>query len=288
MKQKRSRRPEPPQAVVWKPRYAVAVAQMQTGRDLARNRRVILEQIDEAARKHRARMVVFPETALSGYGPSHYERGLAEIDFRELARATQAVAAAARKRRIAVVVGTTVREDGRYYNSALTFGPDGNLKGRYDKIQLTGAANRTGDAACFEPGAAPGLSPVTVAGVKVGVAICLDMRYPELWRLLALQGARVLAHPTAAFGREGLYKIPAIRANISSRASENGCWFLHANNAGPHQFSHSCILDPDGLVVVEAQPDCEQVIAAKIDPAWAGRGRFIETRRTDVYELRKR
>lgn len=279
---------EPPQAVVWKPRYVVAAGQMQSGPDLAHNRRVVLDQMHEAARKRRARMIVFPETALSGYGPAHYPNGLRDIDFTYLKRATQDVRAAAKKLKLAVVVGTTIKEGFRYYNTALTISPRGQLAGRYDKIQLTGASTRTGDAAQFAPGAATGLKPVLVDGKKIGVAICLDMRFPELWRMLALQGARIFAHPTAAFGREGLYKLPAIRANISSRASENGCWFVHANTAGPHQFSHSCIIDPDGLVITQAQPDSEQVITAAIDPNWRGRGGFISMRRTDVYELKLR
>ncbi|MBI3831257.1 MAG: carbon-nitrogen hydrolase family protein [Planctomycetes bacterium] len=277
-----------PQAVVWKPRFVVAAAQMQTSADLARNRRVILKQMEEAAQKHRAKLVVFPETALSGYGPTHWEGGLRALDFRALARSMQDVLDAARQLKIAVVLGTTIKEGPRYFNSALTISPNGKVVGRYDKLQLTGAANRTGDAAHFTPGGAARLKPVMVAGVKLGALICLDMRYPEIWRLLALQGARVFVHPTAAFGREGLYKIPAIRANISSRASENGCWLVHANSAGPYQFSHSCIIDPDGLAIAAAQPDCEHVIAAAIDPAWKGRNNFIAARRTDVYELKVR
>ena len=215
--------------------------------------------------------------------------GIARIGPRRadaiLRRAEQDVRSAAKRHRISVTVGTTIREKGAYFNSALTFGPDGRRLGRYDKVHLTGVSRGTLDAAHYTGGAGKLLRPLTVAGVRVGVQICLDMRYPEPWRLLAVAGARLFLHATAAFGRDQLWKTEAVAGNLSSRCSENGCWMASANVAGPFQYVTSRIIDPDGLTVVSALPETEQVIAAAIDPEFKGQMGFLETRREDCYRL---
>ena len=283
---------EPPQAFLWKPRVIVACGQMQANEDLERNRRVALKQIEEAARKHKAKLIVLPETCLSGYGPAHWLGGLAAIDYFYLKDTETAVRNAASKFKIAVTVGTTVREGTptkpKYFNTALQINESGEVLHRYDKMHLTGTPTRTLDAAVFEFGSVKNLRVIEQAGLKTGTQICMDMRYPEGWRLLALAGAKVFLHPTACFGRDQLWKTDPVHANMSSRASENGCWFLSANLAGPFQFATSRIIDPDGIVVVEAQTDCEQVISAGIDPEFHGRGNFLPGRRTDIYRLEKR
>ncbi len=281
--------PEPPQVFVWKPRWVVACGQMELRGDLERNRRIALEQIDEAARKHRARLIVLPETALSGYAPSHWALGCASIDFKTLAQAETDVRALARKRKIAVVVGTTTRVRKKFYNTALIIERNGRLAGRYDKLHLTGIGAQCGDAACFAAGERRHFKPLRVAGVKAGVQICFDMRFPETWRVLAMRGARVLLHCVAAFGREGVWKREPLEGTLSTRASENACWLASANCAGPFQYVSSRIIDPDGMVVTRAEYDAEQVISAAIDPDCAGRsGGYIPFRRTDSYRLERK
>ncbi|HYF52435.1 MAG TPA: carbon-nitrogen hydrolase family protein [Planctomycetota bacterium] len=279
---------DPPRAAEWKPRLTVAAAQMEVRADIDRNRRVILEQIDEAARKHKARLIVFPETAISGYAPAHCTGGTCDtIDFRAVRKAEQEMRGALKRHRMWGVLGTTECRKGRYYNTALIVDPKGRVAGRYDKIHLTGQRTRTLDTISFSPGAKSCLKTHKAAGTRVGVQICFDMRFPESWRTLALQGARILVHPTAAFGRDSLWKREGIEANLSSRASENSCWLVSANSAGPYQYMASRIVDPDGIVIAKAEVDAEQVISAKIDPDWLGRaGGFLSSRRPDCYKLK--
>jgi deaminated glutathione amidase len=276
---------DPPRAAQWKPKLTIAVAQMEVRADMDRNRRMILEQIDEAARKHKAKIVVFPETAISGYAPAHCEGGKCDaIDFSIVRKAEGEIRDALKRRRIWGVVGTTECRNGRYFNTALIIDPKGRIAGRYDKIHLTGQPTRTLDTISFSPGAKSCLKTHKAAGTRIGVQICFDMRFPESWRALALQGARILIHPTAAFGRDSLWKREGIEANLSSRASENSCWLASANSAGPFQYMPSRIIDPDGIVIAVAQVDAEQVISAKIDPDWLGRaGGFLSSRRPECY-----
>lgn len=270
----------------------VAAGQFEVRADQTRNLQIVLKQLESAARDHRARLIVFPETALSGYAPTQHGCDAARIDFPALARAEGAVRAAARRFKIAVIVGTTTRADKMYYNTALTIGPDGRVLQCYHKMHLTGwqdaPARRSLDSASYARGPKGQLKPLTVAGQRIGVQICLEVRFPEPWRLLAQAGARIFAHPTFAAAREGLWKRPAFEGNLSSRASENACWLIHANVSNPGQFCTSRIIDPDGLVVVAAQDECEQVISAGIDPAWLGRGNFIQALRKDAFTLKAR
>lgn len=274
------------QAPLWQPRLTVACGQFRVGADLARNRRMILAQMDEAAERFGANILVTPETALSGYAPAHWDGQPERIDFDQLAGGLAAICTHARKRKMAVALGTTVCERGRYYNSALIVSSRGAIVARYDKVHLMGALDKTLDAACYQPG--KGFVLAEAAGATLAPLICVDVRFPEPWRLAASSGARVFVHLVAAFGFAGLYKTKVMGAHLVSRAAENCCWLASANAAGPFQFCETMIVDPDGQVLVKAEMNVEQVIAAKIDPDWSGRGRFLEMRRAPYRALRPR
>lgn len=254
-----------------------ACGQFFVGPDLSRNLRLVSEQMAEAKERFGAQLLVFPETALSGYAPVHWGCRPERLDFAFLAAALREVQAWARRRRLAVAVGSTVRRRGKYYNRAYLISAAGEIVGRYDKMHLMGAADGTRDAACYEAGRR--LLLCNWAGVPTTPLICADVRFPEPWRLAASAGARLFVHLSAAFGREGLYKKEAMRAHLISRAAENGCWAASANAAGPFQFAETMIVDPDGRVAARAEANVEQVIAARIEPARPGGEPFLKMRR---------
>src|SRR5690606_9053647 len=106
---------------------------------------------------------------------------------------------------IFVHVGSTAirRPDGKIANRALLFSPEGALQTRYDKIHMFDVDLDNGESwresAAYEPGGEAVVAEV--GGAKLGLAICYDLRFPQLFRSLALAGAEILAVP-AAFTRQ--------------------------------------------------------------------------------------
>ncbi|HEX2880741.1 MAG TPA: nitrilase-related carbon-nitrogen hydrolase, partial [Polyangiaceae bacterium] len=117
-------------------------------------------------------------------------------------------------------------------------------------------------------GTSPGTGPVVVVvdGWKVGLSICYDLRFPELYRALVEQGAEVLVVPAAFTKATGTdHWHPLLRA----RAIENQCWLLAAAQWGDHPgnrqtYGHSLAIDPWGTVVTEL-PEGDGVQCADLD-----------------------
>ncbi len=105
--------------------------------------------------------------------------------------------------------------------------PDGTLQLAYDKMHIAQFGD-SHEAATFAPGTTPGLAEI--GGRKVGVSICYDLRFPELYRALAVTGgADVILHPVA-FARD--VSFPSWHSFAITRAMENQVWFLSLNRAG--------------------------------------------------------
>ncbi len=199
----------------------------------------------------------------------------------------EAMAGWARTHGITLVGGSiTERREGRekLSNTSLVFDPDGRIAGVYRKIHLFdvevgGHVYRESEAE------EPGDEPVVVEseGWKIGLSICYDVRFPELYRILVLEGAQLLAVPahfTERTGRDHWHVL------LRARAIENQCYVAAAAQVGETRpgrpsYGRSLIADPWGIVLVEA-PDEECVIAADLNlttlegmreklPALAGR-----------------
>jgi predicted amidohydrolase len=229
-----------------------------------------------AARRRRVQLLVFPETMLSGYGPSHWKER--EPDPRMLRRRMDDVAALVRKARVAAVLGTSDRRAGRWYNAAYFLDSTGRRIARYAKMHLTG-----GDAEVYAPGQS--LDVVRWRGIRFGQQICLDMRFPESWRLLRLKGAQVVLHSVAAFGSDA-WKVPVLEGTLRCRAAENGLMIVSANAAGPIQMVASAIVDGRGLLLAQANREIEELIVAPLDLT-RPRTTYDAQRRTDSYLLRE-
>jgi predicted amidohydrolase len=218
-------------------------------------------------------IVLFPETALSGYFPLHYPQG----DYPSgalLDSALIAVRDAARESGIWVVVGTSTQSDGRYYNMVYTIDNRGEIHSSYGKVHGTGGKDygRWLEIKAFED-----------EGMRYGLQICYDARFPEAWRILALQGAQVVFHVSHAAGGDA-WKTPVWEAHLRSRAAENNYWVVSCNCAGPVQAGKSYIVDPNGLLVAESNQEREEMITGTIDLSQAKRG-ILWSRRTDMYRL---
>jgi predicted amidohydrolase len=182
-------------------------------------------------------------------------------------------------------------DDARPYNTSVLFGPDGALLATYRKLHLFDAVPDESAAPYRESAtvaAGQAIVSIEIDGLKLGLATCYDLRFPELFRALALGGAELFLLP-AAFtletGRD--HWEPLIRA----RAIENGCYVIAAGQVGTYPpkrtaYGRSMIVDPWGTVLAQA-PDEPTVITAEIDLDRVADVRrripSLANRRADIY-----
>lgn len=159
-------------------------------------------------------------------------------------------------------------DQNRTYNTSLVFRPDGSLAAAYRKIHLYDVeiAGRVSyqESQTVAPGADTVLTDVN--GVPVGLSICYDLRFPELYRSLAIAGAKILVVPAAFMMHTGRDHWEVL---LRARAIENQCFVLAAGQIGDHEpgrtcFGRSMIIDPWGTVLAQA-PDSVGVTLADLD-----------------------
>ena len=252
----------------------VAAYQMNVSGDPDSNFRKICDGMELAA-EGKAELLALPECALPGYPPHHYRRP-DEIDAVRIAELNGEVADQADKHGIWVVLGTVLMSSEGLLNSALVISDDGEIVGRYDKLHLM-----PDDKDFFAPGA--GARTFDVAGVRTGVMICYDARFPEPFRYLREQGARLIVNISNACGGD-TWKVPVLEGTYRARASENSCFVIAVNAAGPLQMATSRIVNPLGLDLASAEEDREEMLFAEIDPSETDAGYFYD-RRTDQFEV---
>ena len=162
-----------------------------------------------------------------------------------------------------------LRGDGKVANRAFIFGPDGGLIVTYDKIHMFDVdldnGERWRESNTYEPGIT---SPVVeTPDAKIGVAICYDVRFPEVFRRQALAGADILTAPACFTRQTGQAHWHVL---MRSRAIENASFMISAAQGGVHEdgrktFGHSIIVDPWGNVLADSENDEPGFISAKID-----------------------
>lgn len=255
-------------------RFRIAAYQMNVGNDVEANFVKIEEAIRSAASLG-AQMVVFPECALSGYPPLHYP-DVNSIDTVRINQLNNDICELARDASIWVVLGTITVGCGGLLNSALVISSDGELVGRYDKLHLMPQ-----DKKFFVPG--EGVPIFRTDGVVFGVQICYDARFPEAFRYLRERGAQLIIIISNACGGE-TWKLPVLEGTYRTRASENSCFVVAVNAAGPLQMATSRICNPLGLDLASANQDCEEIIFADIDTSETEFGYFHD-RRKDQFEI---
>ncbi|MBP2705699.1 carbon-nitrogen hydrolase family protein [Microbispora sp. RL4-1S] len=200
---------------------------------------------DALARARGADLAVFPEATLTRFGA-----GVAEVAEPLDGPFVSGLAEAAREHRIAVLAGVfEPAGDGRVYNTAVALGPDGGLVAAYRKIHLFDAFG-AGESTLVTPGGEPVV--VDLAGLRIGIVTCYDVRFPELARALVDRGADTLA-VIAAWG-SGPFKEEHWTTLVRARAIENTTWTIavgQAPNPGvPDGFGigRSMLVDPMGVV----------------------------------------
>lgn len=245
----------------------VAIAQMDPQLGRVKDNLATLTAMAETAFRQGARLVVFPECALSGYGFATLE---AARDAAEPVPgpSTEALSALCAAHQSYLVYGLLERDGETVYNTAALLGPAG-LIGRYRKLHLP----FLGVDRLITPGNEGFKVWETPIG-RIGIAICYDLRFPESLRVLALQGADIIALPTN--WPDGSQLMPDFVTR--TRALENRVYLLACNRVGEESgfwfFGRSQIVGTSGKVLVEmgAAPD---IAYATIEPQRARQKRLI-------------
>jgi predicted amidohydrolase len=248
--------------------YRVAAVQMDVaiGR-VADNLAAMLGHLDRAARDG-ARLVVFPECALTGYGFEDRDEALAFAETLP-GPSARAVEEACRAHEVHAVFGLLERDGDHLFNACALVGP-GGLVGSYRKVHMPFlGVDRVAD---------PGDRPFAVheaGGARVGMHICYDGSFPETGRVLTLLGADVLVLPT----NWPTHSECAAEHMVACRAMENVVYAMAVNRVGEERgfryIGRSSIADPSGAIVAAAGPDAEQVLFADVDPARARRKHLV-------------
>jgi deaminated glutathione amidase len=181
---------------------------------------------------------------------------------------------------------------GKFYNTSVLIDRGGNIAACYRKIHLFDVDLANGEKHYESERIMPGSEVVTaeIDGITFGLTICYDLRFPELYRALALRGAQVILVPASFTLHTGRDHWEVL---LRARAIENLCYVIAAAQVGKYPpdrqcFGRSMIIDPWGLVLAQA-PDRTTVITAEIDlaqiPAARAQIPCLEHRRPQVYGL---
>jgi predicted amidohydrolase len=246
-----------------------AAVQLESTTDLEVNLEAA-DRLTRAAAADGAELVVLPERLDIRGSASDYSAGAEPLDGRPTAWARRL----ARELAIDLVAGSvSERREGRerVSNTSVHVGPDGEIRAVYRKIhmfdvEVDGTVYRESEHS--EPAGEIVLSE-TADGAGLGLTICYDLRFPELYRILALRGARIISVP-ANFTRvtgEAHWEVL-----LRARAIENQAFVIapgQGNRPGPEgdSYGNSMIVDPWGEVLARAPGEGEHVIAAELDLA---------------------
>jgi predicted amidohydrolase len=243
----------------------VAVCQLNSREDRAHNLAVARELLERAAAGG-AELAVLPEYVdFLGRSADAPKPEPVDGEFGAF------FSAAARDLGIWVHAGSfheTGPDESRTFNTTLLFSPDGTLTATYRKIHLYDVeiAGRVSyqESRSVAPGEETVVTPVN--GISTGLSICYDLRFPELYRRLAVAGAKILVVPAAFMLHTGRDHWEVL---LRARAIENQCYVLAAGQIGDHEpgrtcFGRSMIIDPWGTVLAQA-PDTVGVTHADLD-----------------------
>lgn len=246
-------------------RFTIACAQFAvTPMAVVENVERAVAWVERAVRESGAQLVLLPETVTTGFIPDCPVEELWDRVDALPGAMTAPVAGAARKLGVYVVFPTYERgsERGVVYNSAALFGPQGDLLGVYRKTHLF-PTERLSEGGWSTPGSEPVVVETELAAI--GLTICYDGDFPELYRCQAIRGAEVILRPAALLRSFEIWEM-----TNRARAYDNHVYIAACNAVGPdaggsYYFGHSMIVSPIARVLALAR-GTEEVVAAELDP----------------------
>ncbi len=270
-----------------------AAIQLNAGPDREANLAAGIAAVREAAAAG-ATLIVLPEKWLSYGDPSAVETEAEELG----GPLTTQLGALASELGIDLVAGSISERpregsaDGRLFNTSLHFRPDGAVGGIYSKVHLFDAdiaGRRYRESDAEQPGHELVVAELATPGFALGLSICFDVRFPELYGRLADLGATVISLPAAFTERTTRDHWGVL---VRARAIEAGAYIIAANQCGEHPDGSrtggsSMIVSPWGEVLARASETTPEIIYADLDLASVAQAREAlpvrALRRPDVY-----
>ena len=227
-------------------------------------------------------LLVLPELCNSGYNFQSAEQAWQTSEEVRNSVFIRFLESQCREHGCHIVSGFNERAGSRLYNTAVLVGPQG-YRGKYRKLHLF-----LNEKDNFQPGD-KGLPVFDIGPCRVGMLVCFDWLFPEVWRILALKGADVICHPSNLV-------LPGLaQSAVPIRALTNRIYVVTGNRVGTEgdlAFTGlSTIADPGGKVLSQASPEAEQICVVDVDIELArdknitARNNLFADRRPDAYSF---
>lgn len=239
--------------------------------DLKKNTEKIKEAIEKAA-SEKTDFIAFPECALSGYPPTDIASSK-DFDFKALPVVLNELQELSDKHNITVLIGS-IAFDEEYVNRAFLIAPKRDIR-HYDKRALYGY-----DSDNFERGNTDGIFEIN--GLKVGVRICFEVRFPEYFREAYKAGTDlnvVIFYAVSDFDDTEKYEV--MRSHLISRAAENVTPILSVDAITPFQSAPTCFINASGRVLAEAKRNEEELLIFDFEKSELNFGEIGRKRESD-------
>jgi len=257
----------------------VAVIQCNAGANKTKNIESVVRLTSRAISK-KAKLIVLPEV-YSYRGNLKFPKALLKVAEDIPGESTKPLIDLARKNKVCIIAGSVYeksKQQAKAYNTSVFIDALGKIRSKYRKINMFDAVignKKIKESNVFIPGKK--LYTVKYKEFNIGLSICYDLRFPDLYQRLSLRGANVLCVPASFTQKTGeAHWITLLRA----RAIENLSYVLAPNQIGKdgrgiNSYGHSAIIDPWGKVIVEASGNKEEIIYATLNKSVIERSRKI-------------
>lgn len=270
-----------------KKQFRTALVQMKSTVNKEQNLAYSLELINEAA-KNKARLICFPEFQMAYSPPEQKPEALHKIAEKMDGNFVSTLSYSAKQNKINVIatiyeITNTNKQYHKVFDTAIIINDLGKLKSVYRKVHLYDAlgfkeSKKLVAGSIIE-------RPTRTSVGNLGLLICYDMRFPEISRILTVNGANILASPSAWVA--GFMKQEHWEIMVKARAIENGVYVIAPNQVGNIYCGHSMVIDPFGSTLVD-MGHREGIEIIDIDSSRIDTIRrtlpLLMNRRTDVYK----
>ena len=219
--------------------------------DMEKNYKTIEKAVSQVA-SQKVRFLAFHECALTGYPPLEVP-SVSEVDYAAAAKYKECLRRLSIEHSMYIAAGSIEKEEGRYYNSMLLFSPEGGAD-IYGKRALWGW-----DRDNFVPGSQQGIYEVD--GIRMGIRICFEVRFPEFFRELYRENAELCLVSFCDISQtENKERYELIKAHLRTRAVENVFTVLSVNDISSFQTAPTAVIDPNGAVLLEMERNKEGIL----------------------------